>query len=86
MTRVSDPDEKKDSRSPCNAGNRRHLHNSTLKNSFQAFTERFSMNNPNQSSAQEAPKTSPQSDNKPAPQQQQQGQGDEKKPDQQQQK
>ncbi len=44
------------------------------------------MNNPNQSGAQEAPKTSPQSDNKPAPQQQQQGQGDEKKPDQQQQK
>ena len=45
------------------------------------------MNNPNQG-AQEAPKTSPQSDNKPTPQQQQQG-GDKQdgsKPDQQQQK
>ena len=46
------------------------------------------MNNPNQSGSTEAPKTAPESDNKPAPQQQQQGgdKQDSAKPDQQQHK
>jgi hypothetical protein len=43
------------------------------------------MNNPNHGGSNEAPKTSPQSDNKPSPQQTQgDGQHSDKKPDQQQ--
>jgi hypothetical protein len=58
-----------------------------LEKSFSSFFPRkaFHMNNPNQNGPQEAPKTAPQSDTKPAPQQQQ-SQGDPKqdKPEQQQ--
>jgi len=58
-----------------------------LENRFQVFSRRkaFHMNNPNQGGSNEAPKTSPQSDTKPAPQQNQ-GDGHQgaQKPDQQQ--
>ena len=78
--------EKKDPHRPCNARNRRHLFSVLLNIFFKRFTQKaFHMNNPNPSGPQEAPKTAPQTDNKPSPQQQQ-SQGDPKqdKPDQQQ--
>jgi hypothetical protein len=58
-----------------------------LEKSFSSFFTRkaFHMNNPNQGGSNEAPKTSPQSDTKPAPQQNQgDGQQGAQKPDQQQ--
>ena len=58
-----------------------------LEKSFSSYFTRkaFHMNNPNQGGSNEAPKTSPQSDTKPAPQQNQgDGQQGAPKPDQQQ--
>jgi hypothetical protein len=88
MTRVSDPEERK---TRARLVTREFVATCTayLEKFFSSFSRKIFMNNPNPTASPEAPKTAPQSDNKPNPQQQQ-GQGDNKqdspKPDQQQQK